>query len=353
MMPESPLGVWPDADIETLAACPVCGHTGRDLIEGGLTDRIFGIAPGTWTLWRCRDCGVGYLDPRPTRATIGRAYAGYYTQERGTAAGAALARPSRRSARRNDYLNRRWGFSLSPARAQPLHPLSLGEQRSADRLVRSLPAARTGERLLDLGCGNGVWLDLMRSGGWDVYGVEPDPDSAARVAELGIPIERDLFTAPFPERHFDAITLNHVIEHLHEPRAALARCLDLLKPGGRLWIATPNLDALGLVRFGPAWRGLEPPRHLVLFTARALERVLTESGFVSIRCLPPANSARGPFLESARIARRGTPDEDGRLSQIDRTRIKWQAWRADRRVRREPGRAEELVVIASRAEQDE
>ena len=337
---------WPSQGLETLGACPVCGHAGREAQLTDLRDLVFGISPGAWTLWRCPVCGAGYLDPRPDRATIGQAYAGYYTQESALTPGRVSAARTRRLARRNTYLNRRWGYSLTPTLTGPVR-LSAAQQRRADRVVRSLPAARAGGRLLDVGCGNGAWLDLMRSAGWEVWGVEPDAQSAARAAELGLSIAPDLLTAPFPDQYFDAITLNHVIEHLHDQCAALGRCQALLKPGGHLWIATPNLDALGRVRFGPAWRGLETPRHLVLFTASSLRGILAAVGFESIELLPPTDPARGMFLESARIAR-AAAGGDRRPNWLDRTRTKWLAWRADRRVGRDPGGAEELIVIASR-----
>ena len=187
----------------------------------------------------------------------------------------------------------------------------------------------------------------MRSGGWDLYGIEPDPASATLAVSLGLSVAPDLLTAPFPDQYFDAITMNHVIEHMHDPGAALAHCLKLLKPGGRLWISTPNLDAWGRKCYGHAWYGLEPPRHLVLFTASGLRRLLAETGLVAIESLPPTAPARGMFLESARIAR-AAAGKDQRLTWLDRTRAKWLAWQADRRVRGDPGGAEELIVIASR-----
>ena len=61
------------------------------------------------------------------------------------------------------------------------------------------------------------------------------------------------------------MTLNHVVEHLHDPAGVLRRIAAILRPGGTLWIATPNLHALGHRRYGPDWLALDPPRHLVLF----------------------------------------------------------------------------------------
>lgn len=218
---------WPAEGLEFLGICPVCGQPGRELLLADLRDRLFGTAPGSWTLWRCSDCDNGYLDPRPDHRTIGQAYASYYTWEYHRFAGNVSRRRLNRLARRNAYINIRWGFALNPAAATTI-PLNTTQKLQADRLVRSLPAARAGERLLDIGCGNGAWLDLMRSGGCDVYGVEPDQVAASQARALGLTVEPDLLAAPWPALYFDAITQNHVIEHLHDPRAILLRCHELL-----------------------------------------------------------------------------------------------------------------------------
>ena len=69
----------------------------------------------------------------------------------------------------------------------------------------------------------------------------------------------------YPAAAFDAVTLNHVIEHVPDPLATVAECRRLLKPGGRLLMFTPNAGSLAHWMFGRDWRGLEPPRHLHLF----------------------------------------------------------------------------------------
>jgi SAM-dependent methyltransferase len=81
---------------------------------------------------------------------------------------------------------------------------------------------------------------------------------------------------------FDVITMSHVIEHVHEPIQVLEACYRLLKPGGQLWIETPNISSLGRSRFQHNWRGLETPRHLVLFNRRSLHQALQRAGFTNI-----------------------------------------------------------------------
>ena len=78
---------------------------------------------------------------------------------------------------------------------------------------------------------------------------------------------------------FDVITLNHVIEHVHEPIKVLKLCHELLKPGGQLWLETPNIDSFGYARFKKNWRGLETPRHLILFNRSSLTQAFISAGF--------------------------------------------------------------------------
>src|SRR5436190_282800 len=75
-----PQMAWPTEDLEELDGCPVCSDPRRALLHDGLEDRIFGAAPGRWQLWRCQGCGCAYVDPRPTRESIGVAYGRYFAR---------------------------------------------------------------------------------------------------------------------------------------------------------------------------------------------------------------------------------------------------------------------------------
>src|SRR5947209_19363586 len=116
------LRVWPEWGLESCAACPVCEGTARTTWATGLEDRVFGCAPGTWTVCLCGDCGSAYLDPRPTRDTVGEAYRDYYThvsQVSGNTPKRSLA--ASRVPVRHGCLHRRLGLGLdAPSRLAPL-----------------------------------------------------------------------------------------------------------------------------------------------------------------------------------------------------------------------------------------
>ena len=268
------------AEIETLNKCPVCDCQARVLAFSGMRDIVFAVAPGSWQLYRCGGCGCFYMDPRPTRESVMLAYDDYFTHSADEHTSLALAGTLLNQIR-NDYLRWRLGYDL-PSKGpfgrwiMWLFPF---RRRRYEHLVRDLPAPGPGARLLDIGCGSGEFLARMREIGWSVVGQEIDPKAAAAARQRGIevvlgPLEPTSFDLPF-----DAITMNHVIEHVHDPVAVLTACLKLLGPGGRLWMATPHADALGRRRFGAHWVELDSPRHLIVFSRRSLELALRRAGF--------------------------------------------------------------------------
>lgn len=277
---------WPDSDLERVVFCPICNKPDRKLLHRNLIDNTFGVAPGTWSLWRCSHCGCAYMDPCPTPKTIHLAYSSYYTHQRGSEKDDYESLSLFRKFRRilvNGYSN--WRYST---KAEPFSYLGVvvallipNLRRVLDRQYRNIPKVpKEGGLLLDIGCGNGSFLTLARSCGWNVIGLDPDPKAVeyAKSQDLdvkqgGIEYFREM------SNRFDVITMNHVIEHLHEPAKVIEECYALLKPGGQLWIETPNIDSFGHEYFGKNWRGLESPRHLVIFNYKSLNQILKNAGF--------------------------------------------------------------------------
>jgi 2-polyprenyl-3-methyl-5-hydroxy-6-metoxy-1,4-benzoquinol methylase len=288
-----------------VAACPLCGSGARTTIHEGLQDHAFKSAPGTWILRQCKDCGCGYLDPRPNAATIGLAYERYYTHQSGPG-DSAFARLRRRIA--DAYLNHRYGTSY-PGALPGGHHLARLLPRSRAYLDVSYArhlgrSAGKNTRLLDIGCGNGAFLQFAAHLGWSAEGIDNDAAAVAAARAAGCRVVHgSLDDLPFGKGSYRHVTLSHVIEHVHDPLKLLRQCFELLVPGGRLWLETPNLQSLGHDVFGSAWRGLEPPRHLILFDRRTLTSALAGAGFSDIEFRVHPGIALFIWEQSRMIAR--------------------------------------------------
>ncbi len=212
-----------------------------------------------------------------------RAYAGYYTH----------TAPLRRGP----------VFAAYRACFYALNALvvALGGQWSGKRaLARMYLQDAAPGRLLDVGAGSGKFLYEMRGRGWEVEGLDADPQAAKAAGErYGVRVRAcGLAEARFPSCSFDAITLNHVLEHLPDPVALLRECERVLRPGGRLVGITPNADSWGHGRFGRNWRGLEPPRHLHVFNPRSLAACAGKAGFARFDLNTNAGSSWPMLYES-------------------------------------------------------
>lgn len=304
---------WPAKDLESVRACPLCGGEDRERVFSGLSDRHLFGAPGSWTLYECRNCQTGYLDPRPTAGSIGRAYERYYTHDAPDGAPQSYAdwRARTFAALVNGYSNWRYGTKFRPStRWGILAALCLPGKRSLlDRKFRHWPSKRDGGmKLLDVGLGSGAFMELAQAGGWATTGLDLDQRTVKNARDKGLNAINGGIEALITEAEtFDYITISHVIEHVYDPRAVLACAYRLLKPGGRIWIETPNWHAIGRRVYGGAWRGLEPPRHIVLFSWDTLIELLERTGFSDIKPIPIRTVTSHVFQASEALVRGTNP----------------------------------------------
>ena len=320
---------WPANELECVAACPVCGSTDRRVLHEGLIDNVFFVAPGKWVLQSCQKCRSAYLDPRPTVHNIGKAYGTYYTHtdvvHNDNAIELGLYRRIRRMIS-SGYLNQRFGTQLRPASCigkwvTRLLPM---QREMLDTEYRYLPKPSKGQRLLDIGCGNGDFLVTARKAGWEVSGVEPDPKAAIAAGKQGVDVTLGTVDLLANQSNcFDAITLSHVIEHVHEPKKLLEAVQRLLKPGGVVSIDTPNIQSHGATLYKKSWRGIEAPRHLVLFNSTSLSELLNEMGFSNVNLKRRSNVKKDMYLKSQRIASGNSPygKAPARLGCLEQARL--------------------------------
>ncbi len=260
--------------------CPLCGRTTRLRLRS--RDYHFD-RPGEHEVWQCPGCGLGQTRPLLTEAERQAAYPADYACFR------QLHRPATGRRRRLGATVLR-GFGYTTADAWPL-PGPLTRIAATVRGWTWQPPPPPPGRLLDVGCGSGAYGAGLLALGWQVDGIEPDPEAAAQARRAGLRIQNcPLEQATLPSAGYEVITLWHVLEHLDDPVAGLRHLYPALRPGGLLIVETPNLAALMARLTGPYWFHLDLPRHRFHFTPASLRLALEQAGFRVQRLLHIPNA---------------------------------------------------------------
>jgi SAM-dependent methyltransferase len=239
-----------------MSECPMCG-CGRATLLFRQTDRLYGTTRKQFALLRCRQCGLTRLDPQPSAEELRR----YYPE-------AYWFAPDRSLVGRLEESYRR----------AVLH----GHVRFVERALRSSSACGP---LLDVGCGGGRFLGMMRRRGFRVVGLDFSRQAASLAwrHQQAPALVADLEHAPFRPASFAGIVMSHVLEHLPDPYAYLSAAHSLLAPDGRLVIHVPNAASLQFAFLGRRWNGIDVPRHLFDYRDRDVARLLETSGFEEVR----------------------------------------------------------------------
>lgn len=270
-------------------SCNLCGSNDNELILQG-KDFLHG-SPGLFSVVRCCRCGLIFLNPRPSVKEMDRYYPSNYqphnmppSRQADTPASTVLeglAYHNWKELIKSYQLHVYYGYPLRG----PIFGPRLWVLQAISKVYRYRPLGITpfmpGGWLLDVGCGSGSGLADRQALGWQVQGVEPNVEAAARAQAAGFDVFiGDLLDAKFPPESFDVVRLWWVFEHLHDPLAALVECQRILKPGGYIVLLVPNFGSPIAKFFGPYWFALDVPRHLNFFTPRHLKELLDKAGFV-------------------------------------------------------------------------
>lgn len=213
--------------------CNVCGNkliNSFPKVLDPITNEIFDIH-------KCKGCGLGHTVPQP------RDLSRYYGKT---------------------YYGNRHSFTSNYCTKRRL------------RFVASATNEIDGNRLLDIGCGDGSFLIEARNAGWEVMGVEINPDSARKA---GLDVREDIEQVSDCSL-FDCITMWHSLEHMRDIRSTLFQLANILKSNGKLLIAIPDNGGLQSKVFRQRWLHLDVPRHLYHFDSGSLSLCLGCAGFV-------------------------------------------------------------------------
>ncbi len=236
--------------------CPLCKSCGADHLFDAAD--VMGATPCTFAVVQCCECRLFSLSPRPQDHELLSLYPEEYE---------TFWPPLDEESSRLVRWMRRRHYAL---RCRPMR--------------RARPA---GGQLLDVGCGTGGFLhELCRDGNWQGVGVDIN-ESALNVARRqGVNVLCGaLNDARLPTAYFDVVTMWDVIEHIPDPYETLVEIHRVLEPGGRLLLSTPNGKSWQARLWGSHWAGWDVPRHLQVFAAQTLSRLLSETGFEIIQRL--------------------------------------------------------------------
>jgi len=239
-----------------MSDCLGCG-SGRFTALFHSSDRLYHTTTKQFSVVRCDECGLERLDPTPLVEELKRYYPDNYWFAPGGGAASGMEEAYRRVVLRDHV-----GF-----------------------VARALADSAARGPLLDVGCGGGLFLGMMRERGLRVVGLDFSCQAAGIAwRRQQVPaLAGDLAMAPLRAGSFAGITMFHVMEHLYDPRAYLAAARELLAPDGRLVVQVPNAASWQARLLGRAWNGADIPRHLTDFRGCDLEKMLEGAGFQVLR----------------------------------------------------------------------
>ena len=154
------------------------------------------------------------------------------------------------------------------------------------KLIKKITEKKTG-KLLDIGSGTGVFLSEMKKNGWEATGLEPDADArnvAKKVYNVELVNTDHLFQ--LPAGHYDAITMWHVLEHVHDLSKYVHQIRSVLHPKGKLFIAVPNYTSLDASVYKEHWAAYDVPRHLYHFSPRSMKLLMEGHGLKVLQHKP-------------------------------------------------------------------
>jgi len=232
------------------------------------------VAHAGFRMVECASCGLWYLNPMPTRAALAGFYgAGYYASSDACGGGYA------------DYA------------------AMADDHRDTFRRRLALVQGHVGRgRLLDVGAGYGYLADAAAETFAERWVVELSAAAARHVSPAHRVVVGDIESADLPRGYFDVVSLQDCLEHLPEPRTALARIRSLLRPGGALFAVTPNVQSWLARVQRDDWVSLKFPEHVVLYSRDTVRRALDAAGFDVESITPAGQYARLDFL-AERVAR--------------------------------------------------
>jgi SAM-dependent methyltransferase len=239
-----------DAVLSPAVSCPVCSS---EAVHAVLRVKDHSVSGEYFNILECSRCSLRFTAGVPDREHIGR----YYQSENYIS-----------------HSNTRKGLVNALYHRVRAHTL-----RSKYRLIRSLTGMEQGKHL-DIGAGTGAFVRQMRARGWQSEGIEPDETArAVALRDHRISLLPAGALPRFSAQTFDAVSLWHVLEHVHDLYPYLDQIKKIMKPAGKLFIAVPNYLSYDGMKYRENWAAYDVPRHLYHFSPASMKYLLDNSGF--------------------------------------------------------------------------
>ena len=232
--------------------CCICESDEATPIAVG-EDFEYRTSRDTFLAMQCHTCGLVYLNPRPVISEFEKIYPPNYHAF--------------------DFSEKDFGIIYK-----------IRSRLEARRLLSWSKDLPDYARILDIGCGDGFHLKLLREYGkqtWILEGVDLDRRAVQMAEKSGLKVYLgNIETLGLPQETYDLALMIATIEHIEKPFETLAAVHRLLKPNGKLVIVTDNTDSLDFTVFkGSYWGGYHFPRHWNLFNRNSLMKLCQKAGF--------------------------------------------------------------------------
>jgi 2-polyprenyl-3-methyl-5-hydroxy-6-metoxy-1,4-benzoquinol methylase len=230
-------------------SCPNCGDT---QIFKVLSVKDHTVSDEEFDIWECKNCTLRFTQNVPDQENIGKYYQSEnYISHTDTSKG---------------FINNLY------------HKVRKRTLVQKKILIEKATGKQTGN-ILDVGAGTAAFLNTMKLASWNCTGIEPDKSAREKALELyGIHLQQAEEIDSLPSETFDAITLWHVLEHVHELHKYVEQLKNLLSPDGKLFIAVPNYTSGDEKIYDKYWAAYDVPRHLYHFSPKSLEMLLNTHG---------------------------------------------------------------------------
>lgn len=277
-----------EIQLETIKECPICGSKRHHKWCDGY-DRLHRISSQCFIYHRCDSCGLVFLAVRPKEEDIFKFYPEEYQPYQTSLNSNSLQNgsPEKQGVGQRKIVkaaNKLGGkiINLINGKFEYLFPYKV-----PSIIQKFYKPPSPGLKLLDFGCGSSSFLNKARDNGWQTLGADFSPGVVDRVITDGH--EAFLVNSQnwqsIKTQSIDFVRMSHVLEHLYSPIEILQDLDSKLKKGGLLHIVVPNPVGLSSLIFRSYWRGLDCPRHVMLYSPLLLKKILSDLKFGDFQIL--------------------------------------------------------------------